>query len=126
MRNLVAENAQSYSVVSETMMAKVHAQLQQSEAYLAAERGRLEQVRSEDAQQFRAEIAAESSAIKQELAHREEEERMQALTPEEIEEMEKSIPEWKRNALVTTEQEVVEEKVSMFKRMKAKARSKFD
>ena len=40
--------------------------------------------------------------------------------------MEKSIPEWKRNALVTTDQEVVEEKVSMFKRMKAKARSKFD
>jgi len=34
---------------------------------------------------------------------REEDERIAAMTPEEIEEMEKSIPEWKRNALVTTD-----------------------
>jgi len=32
--------------------------------------------------------------------------------------MEKSIPEWKRNALVTTDEAVVEEKVSMYIRMK--------
>lgn len=48
-------------------------------------------------------------------AHREEEERLAKLTPEEIEEMEKSIPEWKRNALVTTEEAVVEEKISMYR-----------
>lgn len=59
-------------------------------------------------------------------AQREEEERLQALTPEEIEEMEKSIPEWKRNALATTDAEIVEEKLSMYQRMKQKARSKFD
>ena len=59
-------------------------------------------------------------------ANREEEERLQQLTPEEIEEMEKSIPEWKRNALVTTDQEIVEEKLSMFQRMKAQARQSFD
>lgn len=47
-------------------------------------------------------------------AQREEEERLEKLTPEEIEEMEKSIPEWKRNALVTTDAEVVEEKLGMF------------
>jgi len=32
--------------------------------------------------------------------------------------VEKSIPEWKRNALVTTDEAVVEEKVSMYIRMK--------
>jgi hypothetical protein len=37
------------------------------------------------------------------------------LTPEEIEEMEKSIPEWKRNALVVTDEAVVEEKLSAFR-----------
>ena len=47
-------------------------------------------------------------------AQREEEERMKALTAEEIEEMEKSIPEWKKNALVVTDAEVVEEKLNMF------------
>jgi len=47
---------------------------------------------------------------------------MKALTPEEIEEMEKSIPEWKRNALVTTEAEVVEEKLSMYARLKQKTK----
>lgn len=36
------------------------------------------------------------------------------MSPEEIEEMEKSIPEWKRNALVTTDEAVVEEKIGMF------------
>ena len=51
---------------------------------------------------------------------------MKALTPEEIEEMEKSIPEWKRNALVVTDAEIVEEKLSMFQKMKQKARSQFD
>lgn len=59
-------------------------------------------------------------------AQREEEERLQALTPEEIEEMEKSIPEWKRNALVTTDAEVVEEKLGMYQRLKQKARREFD
>lgn len=59
-------------------------------------------------------------------AQREEEERLKELTPEEIEEMEKSIPEWKRNALVTTDQEVVEEKLSTYMRMKQKAKQSFD
>ena len=59
-------------------------------------------------------------------AQREEEERLAALTPEEIEEMEKSIPEWKRNALVTTDSQVVEEKLSMYQRMKQKSKEQFD
>lgn len=42
------------------------------------------------------------------------------MTPEEIEEMEKSIPEWKRNALVTTEKGVVDEKKGLFKGIKSK------
>jgi len=36
------------------------------------------------------------------------------LSPEEIEEMEKSIPEWKRNTLVTTDAAIVEEKIGMY------------
>lgn len=40
--------------------------------------------------------------------------------------MEKSIPEWKRNALVTTDAEVVEEKLGMYQRLKQKARREFD
>lgn len=48
------------------------------------------------------------------------------MSPEEIEEMEKSIPEWKRNALATTEEAVVEEKIGMFTRMKKAGKSKFN
>lgn len=49
--------------------------------------------------------------LKQELRRqqakmaREQEEKLKNMTPEEIEEMEKSIPEWKRTALVVTEKE---------------------
>lgn len=41
------------------------------------------------------------------------------MTPEEIEEMEKSIPEWKRNALVVTEQQK-QEKEGLLGKMKGK------
>jgi len=57
---------------------------------------------------------------------REEAERLEKLSPEEIEEMEKSIPEWKRNALVTTDEAVIEEKIGLFKRLKVNAKSKFN
>ena len=52
--------------------------------------------------------------------HREEEERLAAMTPEEIEEMEKSVPEWKRNALVTTEAEAEEDRPGVLGRLKSK------
>ena len=45
------------------------------------------------------------------------------MTPEEIEEMEKSIPEWKRNAIVLTGEEVKEEKSGMFGKLKGKISS---
>jgi hypothetical protein len=51
---------------------------------------------------------------------REQNERMEEMTPEEIEEMEKSIPEWKRSALVTTDEVVQEEKKGMFSGIKSK------
>jgi hypothetical protein len=42
------------------------------------------------------------------------------MTPEEIEEMEASIPEWKRNALVMTGEETKEEKKGVFGKLKGK------
>jgi hypothetical protein len=43
------------------------------------------------------------------------------MTPEEIEEMEKNIPEWKRNAVVMTEGETVkEEKKGVYSKLKGK------
>ena len=39
---------------------------------------------------------------------------MAAMTPEELEEYEKSIPEWKRNALVMTDNEVKDEDSRFF------------
>ena len=49
---------------------------------------------------------------------REEQEKLDAMTPEEREEMEQSIPEWKRNALTTTEAVVEEEQKGMFGSLK--------
>lgn len=40
------------------------------------------------------------------------------MTPEEIEEMEKNIPEWKRNALVMQGEETKEEKAGILKGLK--------
>ena len=40
------------------------------------------------------------------------------MTPEEIEEMEKSIPEWKRNALTTTEASIQADEKGMFGKLK--------
>jgi len=40
------------------------------------------------------------------------------MTPEEIEEMEKNIPEWKRNALVMQGEDVKEEKAGLLKGLK--------
>lgn len=54
---------------------------------------------------------------------REYEEKMSAMTPEEIEEMEKSIPEWKRGALVVGEEAPQEEKKGVFGRLKQKVTS---
>ena len=46
------------------------------------------------------------------------------MTAEEIEEMEKLIPEWKRNAVVMTEGETVkEEKKGLYSRFKGKISS---
>ena len=45
------------------------------------------------------------------------------MTPEEIEEMEKNIPEWKRNAVVLTDEKVKEEKSGMFGKLKGKISS---
>lgn len=45
------------------------------------------------------------------------------MTPEEIEAMEASIPEWKRGALVVTD-EAPQEKKGMFGRLKSKVSSK--
>lgn len=44
------------------------------------------------------------------------------MTPEEIEEMEKSIPEWKRNALVMQGEETQEEKKGIFSGIKNKVK----
>ena len=46
------------------------------------------------------------------------------MTPEEIEEMEKNTPEWKRGALVVTEAEAEEEKPGMFGRLSKKVSDK--
>ena len=45
------------------------------------------------------------------------------MTPEEIEEMEKQIPEWKRNALTVSGEEVKEEKKGVFGKFKEKISS---
>jgi len=42
------------------------------------------------------------------------------MTPEELEEMEKSIPEWKRNALVMQGEEIKEDKPGVFGKFKNK------
>jgi hypothetical protein len=42
------------------------------------------------------------------------------MTPEEIEAMEASIPEWKKNALVAVEEESKPEKEGVFKNLKSK------
>jgi len=49
---------------------------------------------------------------------REAEELEKEMTQEEIDAMEESIPEWKRNALTVTDSEVQEEKKGVFGRMK--------
>jgi hypothetical protein len=54
---------------------------------------------------------------------REAEERQESMTPEELEEYEKSIPEWKRNALVATDPEAAVEKKGMFGKLKEKVSS---
>ena len=52
-------------------------------------------------------MMAKKRAKRKELAkiQREEQERIEAMTPEELEEFENSIPDWKKNALVTQENE---------------------
>jgi hypothetical protein len=42
------------------------------------------------------------------------------MSPEELEEMEKSIPEWKRNALVMQGEEIKEDKPGVFGKFKNK------
>lgn len=54
---------------------------------------------------------------------REHEEKMQSMTPEELEEYEKSIPEWKRQALVVTDNEVKDEDTGRFAGIKNRIRS---
>jgi len=49
---------------------------------------------------------------------REAEEREKEMTPEELEEYEKSIPEWKKGALVATGETVKEEKKGVFGKLK--------
>jgi hypothetical protein len=51
---------------------------------------------------------------------RELEEKQEQMTPEEIEAMEASIPEWKRNAIVMTGDPVTEDKPGMFGKLKGK------
>ena len=65
-------------------------------------------------------MKARKKAAKQQ---RELEEKQEQMTPEEIEEMEKSIPEWKRNAIVMTGEEVKEEKKGVFGKIKGKLTS---
>ena len=54
---------------------------------------------------------------------REMEEAQEKLSPEELEELEKSIPEWKRNALVLQGEEIKEEKPGVFGRLKDRIKS---
>ena len=53
---------------------------------------------------------------------REAEEKQEAMTPEEIEEMEKNIPEWKRSALVLQGEEEKQEKGGLFSGIKNKVK----
>ena len=53
-------------------------------------------------------------------AQREHEEKLAAMTPEEIEEMEKSIPEWKRGALVVQNADEPQQESGLFGKMKDK------
>lgn len=53
---------------------------------------------------------------------REQEEKMAAMTPEELEEYEKSIPEWKRSALVVTDDKVKDEDTGRFAGLKNRIR----
>jgi hypothetical protein len=46
------------------------------------------------------------------------------MTPEELEEMEKNTPEWKRGALVVTDAAAEEEKPGMFGRFSKKVKTK--
>ena len=58
--------------------------------------------------------------IKLAKIQREEDEKLEKMSPEEIEAMEASIPEWKKGALVTTDEAVVEEKKGVFGKLKSK------
>lgn len=51
------------------------------------------------------------------------EEAQEKLTPEEIEELEKAIPEWKRNAVVLQGEEIKEEKPGAFGKLKDRIKS---
>ena len=55
---------------------------------------------------------------------RESEEKEKNMTPEEIAEMEKNVPEWKRNALVASEAQVQEEKKGLFGRLSSSIKEK--
>jgi len=55
---------------------------------------------------------------------REMEAKQEEMTPEEIEAMEASVPEWKRGALVVTDEGQQEEKKGIFGRIKSKVSGK--
>lgn len=55
---------------------------------------------------------------------RESEEQMAKMTPEEIQAMEESIPEWKRSALVAQGDQKAEEEQGVFGRMKSSIKGK--
>ena len=63
---------------------------------------------------------AKRMKMRKEMAklQREAEEKEKDMTPEELEAMEESIPEWKRGALQVTDAEAVEDKKGIFGRMK--------
>lgn len=55
---------------------------------------------------------------------RESEEKEKNMTPDERAEMEKNVPEWKRNALVASEAQVQEEKKGLFGRLSSSIKEK--
>jgi len=45
------------------------------------------------------------------------------MTPEELEALDKSIPDWKKGALVVTEEQAAEEKAGLLRRLGRKVKS---
>lgn len=128
-----AEQAEKKAEPKESFFSKMNSRKEQmnkdiEEKYpkLATRITYFKEVWAETFPDHKAELKAKMERRKQ-LAkeHREMEEKRKELTPEELEEIEKSIPEWKKGALVVSEEAAEEERRGLLGRFSDNVKHRF-